>query len=165
MRDFSTQLTPESSSVYDSQFADVILPKIDEKIQQNQIDMNEQVRVGIPEINQLKTTVNETLQSNVSSAIITELSSLKDAIPIINSLNEKLAINLVEWKQLVETGSLNLEKSDDSDFNYKIESDTKEMIEILDKYKRETKVYKDAYKELVKLQGQIYNLLTNQGGI
>ena len=95
MRDFSTQLTPESSSVYDSQFADVILPKIDEKIQQNQIDMNEQVRVGIPEINELKTTVNETLQSNVSSAIITELSSLKDAIPIINSLNEKLAINLV----------------------------------------------------------------------
>ena len=78
MRDFSTQLTPESSSLYDSQFADVIIPKIDEKIQQNQIDMNEQVRVGIPEINELKTTVNETLQSNVSSAIITELSSLKD---------------------------------------------------------------------------------------
>ena len=165
MRDFSTQLTPESSSVYDSQFADVILPKIDEKIQQNQIDMNEQVRVGIPEINQLKTTVNETLQSNLSSAIITELSSLKDAIPIINSLNEKLAINLVEWKQLVGTGSFNLEKSDDSDFNYKIESDTKEMIEILNKYKRDTKVYKDAFKELEKLQGQINNLLTNQGGV
>ena len=165
MSDFSSKLTPATLSVYNTQFREPMLEAIDEKIQLNQVDMNEQVRVGIPEINQLKTTVNETLQSNVSSAIITELSSLKDAIPVINTLNEKLAINMIEWKQLVETGSINLEKSDDSDFDYEIESDTKEMIEILDKYRRDTKVYKDAYKELVRLQGRIYNLLTNQGGI
>jgi hypothetical protein len=165
MDDYSEVLSDQSSSLYKEQFIDVILASIDEKIEENQNAMIEQVRTGIPEINQLKTTVNETLQSNLSSAIITELSSLKDAIPIINSLNEKLAINLVEWKQLVGTGSFNLEKSDDSDFNYKIESDTKEMIEILNKYKRDTKVYKDAFKELEKLQGQINNLLTNQGGV
>lgn len=149
---------------YLENFGSPVVKELNEAGEKYYTQAEKEIRSSTPEINELKSELNQRIQTEIASGMLTEYSSIKDATPVASNLIEILEKNLFNWRQLFQSGSLTLTKSEDSEYEFEIESDVDLMLGILRNWKRDGKVFNSLVKKIERLALLINGLITTDQG-
>ena len=104
-----------------------------------------------------KFSIQNLLNQEAASGVVSELNSLKEATPILSKLIEDIKINFDNWNELIISGSIQQKLS--TKFNYTIQDDMDEMLEIImTNPKRQFKTYEIIKEKIIELGSYVFKL-------
>ena len=162
--DLRTNYGDDIGDFYIENFGSPVVKALNDAGEKYYSDAEKEIRSSTPEINELKSELNQRIQTEIASGMLTEYSSIKDATPVASNLIEILEKNLFNWRQLFQSGSLTLTKSEDSEYEFEIESDVDLMVSVLRTWKRDGKVFNSLVKKIERLAQLINGLITTDQG-
>jgi hypothetical protein len=124
-----------------------------------QVDTNSNLKKAIIEKikSDSKFSIQNLLNQETASGIVSELNSLKEATPILSKLIEDIKINFDNWNELILSGSIQQKLS--TKFNYTIQDDMDEMVKIImTKPKRQFKTYEIIKEKIIELGSYVLKL-------